>query len=45
MPLLADYGFIVGVSILVILGRIFVSYLQAKGSSSVDEFSSNLSKG
>ena len=32
MPLLADYGFIVGVSILVILGRVFVSYLQAKGS-------------
>ena len=32
MPLLADYGFIVGVSILVILGRIFISYLQAKGT-------------
>lgn len=32
MPLLADYGFIVGVSILVILGRVFISYLQAKGT-------------
>lgn len=32
MPLLADYSFIVGVSVLVILGRIFISYLQAKGS-------------
>lgn len=32
IPLLADYGFIVGVSILVILGRVFISYLQAKGT-------------
>lgn len=32
MPLLADYGFIVGVSILVILGRVLISYLQAKGT-------------
>ena len=45
MPLLADYGFIVGVSILVILGRIFISYLQAKGTVPLMNFQVIYQKG